>query len=94
MCVCECVREEQWPLSPEAAGDHCYCWHGVPTGTLTGCTYFHSPGLSGKNCQGENATLKFLIKAEQSPEGQEGGAEGGGQSGKEGNDEKQASETL
>ena len=41
----------------------------MPTGTLTGHTYLHRPRLNDGHCLGENATLKLLIEAEQSPEG-------------------------
>lgn len=43
----------------------------MPVGALTGHTYLHRPRLNGRHCLGENATFKLLIKAEQSPEGQE-----------------------
>lgn len=41
----------------------------MPAGTLTGHTYLQRPRLNGRHCLGENATLKLLIKAEQSPRG-------------------------
>lgn len=40
-------------------------------GTLTGHTYLQRARLNGGHCLGENATLKPLIRAEQSPEGME-----------------------
>lgn len=42
----------------------------MPAGTLTGHTYLQRPRLNGRHCLGENATLKLLIKAEQSPRGE------------------------
>lgn len=41
----------------------------MPAGAQTGHTYLHRARLNGRHCLVENATLKLLIKAEQSPEG-------------------------
>lgn len=41
----------------------------MPAGAQTRHTYLHRARLNGRHCLVENATLKLLIKAEQSPEG-------------------------